>query len=397
MAIPDFSQELTKSTFRPPDQNKTSRLTETQPTTSCPTETQPTCVLVSNPLKRSASAIFDGTGPERSPSELAIEPNSKNPEERQLKSENQMNGLEGLPHVILHSIVEKLDPQSYRSLSLSSRTLFQKCNDDVLRKKIIINEIKFKHPELDPFVKRFFPRDVELSRVIEKDNLFLFPRRLLKLTALLYRTFEKSLGLEDQMLLTLTEHHELLPRELPPHLHFGFNVVEIILLETIPEAQRTFEVCKQAVLEDFKNIIHVPDDGSLTDQEYQKLCELAITNPKWKDIFVLNSVPEKNRHYEICRIALRVDIRALLYINPNLLNLEEYSELCEFVFKQNGCHLEHVPNEYRNATVCKLAVTQNGWALKHVPDQYLTDELCQLAVKQNGFALHGVPDQYLTR
>jgi hypothetical protein len=161
------------------------------------------------------------------------------------------------------------------------------------------------------------------------------------------------------------------------------------------------------------------------------IIELAIELEKKYGSWWLERVPEKDRSYELCRLAVK----------DTGFNLREVPaecktyEICFAAIKKSPDVLEHVPHEHRTMELCleatrktysfmhipesilqevkqrtdeyranklverawKVIVKHDGMMLKNVPDQFKTKEVCRLAFKANNDAVNYVPHYLLTR
>eukprot|EP01088_Endostelium_zonatum_P001163 TRINITY_DN11455_c0_g1_i1.p1 TRINITY_DN11455_c0_g1~~TRINITY_DN11455_c0_g1_i1.p1 ORF type:complete len:441 (-),score=88.61 TRINITY_DN11455_c0_g1_i1:33-1355(-) len=62
---------------------------------------------------------------------------------------------------------------------------------------------------------------------------------------------------------------------------------------------------------------------------------------------------------------------------------------------RNGLLLNRLEVGDRSEKICSIAVVQNGCALEHVPDEVITEEMCKAAVRRSGLAvLKHVPGQW---
>lgn len=101
----------------------------------------------------------------------------------------------------------------------------------------------------------------------------------------------------------------------------------------------------------------------------------------------LAALPEASRTYEICRKAIEgnpFELRA----TPDTVMDEA---LVLMAVRVQGNLLSSVAESLRTVTVCLAAVSNRGDALQHVPLSMRTKTLCAIAVANNGDALTWVP------
>ncbi|MDR2583581.1 MAG: DUF4116 domain-containing protein [Fibromonadaceae bacterium] len=108
--------------------------------------------------------------------------------------------------------------------------------------------------------------------------------------------------------------------------------------------------------------------------------------------WMLNYVPEAFRTKELCYNAVKNNGDSLRYVPEKF----KTKELCAQATEQNGCALQYVPEEFKTEEFCHKAVEQDGRALDFVPKELKTQELCLKAVKQYGYALKYVPEEFKT-
>jgi hypothetical protein len=77
----------------------------------------------------------------------------------------------------------------------------------------------------------------------------------------------------------------------------------------------------------------------------------------------LKYVPEAQKTEDLCLEAVKQNGWALEFV-PEAQKTEA---LCFIAAKQNGWALKFVPEEQRTEALCLAAVQQNGWAFKYVP------------------------------
>ena len=106
-----------------------------------------------------------------------------------------------------------------------------------------------------------------------------------------------------------------------------------------------------------------------------------------KDISIMQYIPDNNKTYELCENAVRYSGTTLQYVPDS----KKTKKICKIAVRQYGYLLRHVPKDKKTNEICEIAVRQNGNALQFVPEDKKTDELCKIAVQQTGTALQFVP------
>lgn len=131
-------------------------------------------------------------------------------------------------------------------------------------------------------------------------------------------------------------------------------------LQDVPEVERTFAVCRQAI----KN------------------------NPR--DFYY---VPEQTKSQELCALAMKKDPVMLFFLPPHLQSKALYRK----AVRKDGKLLTSVPASYRCEEVYLAAVTQNGLSLEFISPLEITQKIARAAVRSNGKALQFVPFHLVTK
>lgn len=131
-------------------------------------------------------------------------------------------------------------------------------------------------------------------------------------------------------------------------------------LQDVPEAERTYGVCRQAI----KN------------------------NPK--DFYY---VPEQIKSRELCVLAMKKEPVMLFFLPLHLQSKPLYRK----AVRKDGKLLTSVPVAYRCEEVYLAAVTQNGLSLEFVPPLEITQKIARAAVRSNGKAIQFVPFHLVTK
>lgn len=131
-------------------------------------------------------------------------------------------------------------------------------------------------------------------------------------------------------------------------------------LQDVPEAERTYLVCRQAI----KN------------------------NPR--DFYY---VPEQIKNRELCVLAMKKEPVMLFFLPLHLQSKSLYRK----AVRKDGKLLTSVPGAYRCEEVYLAAVTQNGLSLEFVPRLEITQKIARAAVRSNGKAIQFVPFHLVTK
>lgn len=136
-----------------------------------------------------------------------------------------------------------------------------------------------------------------------------------------------------------------------------------ISLSDIPKSKRTYELCMQAVEQNWKSI-------------------------KW--------VPKKLRDEKLCIEAMEQSWKALKYVPDKICQQPLCQEEIISLLEENGMALQYVSDEVCTAAMCEAAVLQNGKALDFVPESLRTEAVYQLAIKMNAEVICDVPEAMRT-
>lgn len=156
-------------------------------------------------------------------------------------------------------------------------------------------------------------------------------------------------------------------------------------LQDVPEAERTFSVCRQAIKNNPREFYYVPEQ-----MKSQELCVIAMK----KEPVMLFFLPLHLQSKALYRKAVRKD--------GKLLTSVPIAYRCEEIYlaavRQNGLSIEFISPLEITPKVAREAVRSNGEALKHVPFHLVTKSLCDEAIRCEPFgaALPFVPAAYRT-
>lgn len=170
-----------------------------------------------------------------------------------------------------------------------------------------------------------------------------------------------------------------------------------IELRDIPERDRTYPVCLMAVRDNAEELRYVPEQNKTRD-----LCLCAVE----ANGYLLQYVPESMRGgsmrgIDLCLSAVHQDGFALQFV-PESIDIEKFVLRAQYRF--NGL-LHCVPAEYFQDTykatfirkVIEACLTMDGRELQFVPRESKTLELCLLAMRQNEDAIQFVPAELVVR
>jgi putative glutamine amidotransferase len=184
------------------------------------------------------------------------------------------------------------------------------------------------------------------------------------------------------------------------------------MLEKVPENYRSEKICKQAVKENYKALVHVPNELK-TKEIYIEAMKSSYDRA---DREVWNLIPENLRKDdEVCRVAIEqgYPVKTVLpgpswqnasdnmYITAIKVNPDNYKilpavkktdEAFNIIAIRNGVLLTSIPMANRTEAVCREAVKLSGMSLTAVPSQFQTKEICMLAAASNQLALDLVND-----
>lgn len=156
-------------------------------------------------------------------------------------------------------------------------------------------------------------------------------------------------------------------------------------LQDVPEAERTFGVCRQAIKNNPREFYYVPEQ-----LKTKELCILAMR----KEPVMLFFLPVHLQSKALYRKAVRKDGRLLTSV-PTAYRCEE---IYLAAVRQNGLSIEFISPLEITPKVARAAVRSNGEALKYVPFHLVTKSLCDEAIRCEPFgaALPCVPAAYRT-
>jgi hypothetical protein len=225
-------------------------------------------------------------------------------------------------------------------------------------------------------------------------------------------------------------------------INFLFNNYNYLLRNNIELIQNKFllnndiifeinkQLFKQAVKEDIRTLLFIPDDklsfsplpkSLQVHREDAQICaillygscdiiKIAVQNNglalKYVKpiLFFKKYICSKKNIINIIEIAVQNNGLALRYIRSIFLlfsykykyNKEIIINIIELAVRNNGLALEFVRKEYLYLTedIIKYAIQNNGLALEFVDDKYLTKEIIELAVQNNGLALQYALREY---
>jgi hypothetical protein len=224
-------------------------------------------------------------------------------------------------------------------------------------------------------------------------------------------------------------------------INFLFNNYSYLLRNNIELIQNKFllnndiifeinkQLFKQAVKEDIRNLVFIPENKlsflslhkgsnnlSRHDDNITRLCWLSeiIEIAVHKNglalkyikpiLFFKKYIYSKKNIINFIEIAVQNNGLALRYIksifllfsNKYIYSKQIITNIIDLAVQNNGLALEFVRKEYLYLTedIIKRAVQNNGLALEFVDDKYLTKEIIELAVQNNGLALQYALREY---
>jgi len=156
-----------------------------------------------------------------------------------------------------------------------------------------------------------------------------------------------------------------------------------LLLQTVPKAMQTKQVCLEAVKQNGKALRYVPK-LILTEE----ICLEALQQDGKQICFI----PKDLLTYPVCLQAVRSDGKSLQYIPEEFLS----EELCHQAIKQNGIALKFVPMQQRKKRICRAALKSSALALAYVPEAYKTLDVIKEAIASDARAFYCAPSQMYT-
>lgn len=106
--------------------------------------------------------------------------------------------------------------------------------------------------------------------------------------------------------------------------------------------------------------------------------EINIRNGDWMEMRYL-----RNQTEDICKEALKHDVRALIFIE------KQTPELCMFAIKRKSWALRFVREQTEE--MCREAINKDPQNMFYVREKTL--ELCMMAIKQKNDLIHFVPQE----
>ena len=188
------------------------------------------------------------------------------------------------------------------------------------------------------------------------------------------------------------------------------------LLRRIPREFVTYETCIEAVKRQGHILENVPEE--LLDEE---MCLTGLRNLQGLGYAILGKIPEKNRTYSVCLQAVSVDSGSFEYVpdehktyelclaaaqhsGSSVKNLpEEYysEELCLAIVQHSSANFDTIPKNKLTEKVCLLAISHGsrygGTILSKIPHELITQEMCDKAIEKSIWSLEGVPEKFVTK
>jgi len=150
-------------------------------------------------------------------------------------------------------------------------------------------------------------------------------------------------------------------------------------LKSIPENERTNDLCLAAVRENGLALASVPK----AKRTYE-ICLEACRN----DGNAVYYVPARYRSRELCLAAVENAPAALRFMKKNQIN----ADICLSAVSANGLVLEYVPQNMRVFDICIAAVKNDSRAIKFVPDYLIDSCLARVLDSQKREAGNDFPD-----
>lgn len=118
------------------------------------------------------------------------------------------------------------------------------------------------------------------------------------------------------------------------------------------------------------------------------------------DVFALERMHKNEKTFELCKLAVIRYGHQLKYV-PSLMRTQE---ICKLALKKNGAALEFVPKAFRTAKLCRDAVRDSGLAIQFVPKSLITLEMFNDFIEsprgkvyENSLEPDWIPQKYRTR
>lgn len=157
-------------------------------------------------------------------------------------------------------------------------------------------------------------------------------------------------------------------------------------LGDVPEACRTYGICREALWRDDGALEFVPEE------HIEWMGAWALRQILGREGKLLKHIPEGLREYGMCDTAVSSEGGALEFVPARF----KTRGMCLQAVRTDGRALEFVPEGLREVWLCTISVKRDGSALEFVPEDLREGWLCMEAVKTTPNAFGFVPEHLKT-
>ena len=186
----------------------------------------------------------------------------------------------------------------------------------------------------------------------------------------------------------------------------------------LPDEYKTYEICKLAIMEDYKNLEYIPEkyiNKDIIDLYYESNVlflndgiECIPTEYLKQDFFInvvnnkknsssfyyLKNIPKHFFTKEICKKICEISSLGLRYIPEDLIT----KELCELAVKCDGHALSYVPEKYLTKEIYEYALIHEDTTTREKYPEYIFDQdLCNILARENYHSLEIIPNKFLNQ
>jgi len=140
-------------------------------------------------------------------------------------------------------------------------------------------------------------------------------------------------------------------------------------IKFIPKHLRNPEICNEAVIQNIRNIIHVPDEH-ITESMYIFAIE--------ENFEILNSISLKNISEDIAKLAIEkgFPVKKL----PKSFHTKEFFKLS----LNNTFDIKDIPKELLTYDICLKALEESGDTIEYIPKEFIDVKMLEMLLKHNG-------------
>ena len=137
----------------------------------------------------------------------------------------------------------------------------------------------------------------------------------------------------------------------------------------IPKHLRNPEICNEAVIQNIRNIIYIPEEH-ITESMYIFAIE--------ENIEILNSISLENISEDIAKTAIEkgFPVKQL----PKRFHTKEFFKLS----LENTIDIKDIPKDLLTYDICKKALEKSGDAIEYIPKEFIDVKMIELLLTHNG-------------